>query len=283
DADGTWSPWFGYGRVDAEAAVAEALSRTQSTGNLTFRGDSSPDKSIPDNNTKGIKDKIVSQDDFVISNIKVSVDITHTYIADLLITLISPSGTSVVLHDRAGGSVDDIQAEYNVQSVAGLVAFSGEPVNGEWVLHAQDLAPADRGRLKNWSLDIDGKVDSSVRVEENPGIIIPDNDPVGIERVLTVSGAGQLDSIVVALDITHTYISDLIVELVSPANTSVILHNRIGGSSNNIIKTYSMMNTSNLQNLRGDSVNGDWKLKVSDLEGIDRGKLNKWALKLSPM
>jgi len=283
DADGTWSPWFGYGRVDAEAAVAEALSRTQSTGNLTFRGDSSPDKSIPDNNTKGIKDKIVSQDDFVISNIKVSVDITHTYIADLRITLASPSGTSVVLHDRAGGSANDIQAVYDVQSVAGMISFSGEPVNGEWVLHVQDLAPADRGRLKNWSLDIDGKVDSSVRVEESPGVIIPDDDPVGIERVLTVSGAGQLDSIVVALDITHTYISDLIVELVSPANTSVILHNRIGGSSNNIIKTYSMMNTSNLQKLRGDPVNGDWKLKVSDLEGIDRGKLNKWALKLSPM
>jgi len=281
DADGSWSPWFGYGRVDAQAAVAEALGRTQPTGDLTFRANSSPDKSIPDNNAKGIKDKIVSQDDFVIRNIKVSIDITHTYIADLRITLTSPVGTSVVLHDRAGGSANNIQTEYDVQSIPGLVALSGESVKGEWVLHVQDLASVDRGRLKNWSLDIDGNTDSSIRVEESPGAAIPDNDPGGVERILTVSATGQLDSIEVELDITHTYISDLIVELVSPANTSVILHNRLGGSSNNIIKTYTTMNASNLQNMRGDQVNGDWKLKVSDLEGIDQGKLNKWGLKLN--
>lgn len=27
DAEGTWSPWFGHGRVDAEAAVGAALDR----------------------------------------------------------------------------------------------------------------------------------------------------------------------------------------------------------------------------------------------------------------
>jgi subtilisin-like proprotein convertase family protein len=88
---------------------------------------------------------------------------------------------------------------------------------------------------------------------------------------------------VVKLDITHTYIGDLVVDLVSPDNTSVLLHNRSGGSVNNIIKTYTMMNTSGLQNLRGDSIGGDWKLHVSDHEGADQGKLNHWALKLVPM
>lgn len=102
DEEGPWSPWFGFGRVDASAAVAQALNRIPARGDQRFRGSSSPDKSIPDNNVRGIKDKIVSQDDFAVSAIEVNLDIAHSYIGDLRITLISPTGTSVVLHDRQG-------------------------------------------------------------------------------------------------------------------------------------------------------------------------------------
>ncbi len=280
DTEGSWSPWFGYGKVDAEAAVAAALSRRLSIGDLTFRADSSPDKSIPDNNPVGIKDEITSQDDFLISRINVSVDISHRYIGDLRVTLISPSGKSVVLHDRAGGGANDLRTEFDVRSVPGLSVLTGEAAKGEWVLHVQDLAASDRGRLKNWSLQMTGQVESSISVEESPGIAIPDNRQGGIERVLTVSEIAQLDRLIVELDITHRYIGDLLVELVSPDNRSVLLHNRTGGSTNNIIKTYTMMNTSHLKNLRGASINGDWKLKVSDLAKADQGKLNRWALKL---
>lgn len=281
DAEGTWSPWFGHGRVDAEAAVAEALDWNGQTGDQTFQDNSSPDRSIPDNNPRGIKDKIISDAEFVMGAVKVNVDITHTYIGDLRVTLVSPSGTSVPLHDRSGGSTNDLHAEFDIHVVPGLHALSGEPVKGEWVLHVQDLARADRGRLKRWSLDISGQTDTSILVQESPGVLIPDNLQGGIERSLTVSETGRLDSINVELDITHTYIGDLVVELISPDNTSVLLHNRLGGSVDNIIKTYTMTNTSSLQNLRGDSISGDWKLHVSDHEGADQGKLNRWALKLT--
>jgi hypothetical protein len=32
DTNGTWSPWFGHGRVDAAAAVAEAREQPGGTG-----------------------------------------------------------------------------------------------------------------------------------------------------------------------------------------------------------------------------------------------------------
>jgi subtilisin-like proprotein convertase family protein/subtilisin family serine protease len=278
--EGTWSPWFGHGRVNAAAAVAAALGRLQTSGNQTFLGRSAPDKSIPDNNARGVKDKIVADKDFALSSITVSLELTHTYIGDLRVTLISPSGTPVLLHDRDGGSANDIHADYDIQSVPALHALTGEPVEGDWFLHVQDMAAADRGRLKNWSLEISGQANAVVVVEESPGIIIPDNTQGGIERVLTVSEAGQLDSIEVELDITHTYISDLIVELISPGNSVVLLHNRTGGSSNNIIKTYNLANTTGLAALLTESVSGDWRLKVSDHAGADQGKLNRWALKL---
>ncbi len=280
DVEGSWSPWFGFGRVDAKAAVARVLGGSAPDGDKVFNGSSSPDKSIPDNNSRGIKDKIASVENFVISSVKVQVDITHSFIGDLRVTLISPAGTEVVLHDRTGGSVNDLHREYDLSSAPGLSALAGESVGGEWTLHVQDLASFDRGRLKSWSLDIRGQDDTSVTVEENPGVIIPDNVQGGIERSLAVTASGQLDSITVELDITHTYIGDLIVELVSPANTSVVLHNRQGGSANNIIKTYTMLNTTVLNGLRGESVAGAWRLRVADHAGADQGKLNRWALKI---
>ncbi|MBE9549527.1 MAG: proprotein convertase P-domain-containing protein [Proteobacteria bacterium] len=283
DSEGFWSPWFGHGRVDAEAAVSEALNRLQPTGDKQFTGSSSPDKSIPDNNFRGIKDIIISDKAFNLNSITVSVDITHTYIGDLQLSLISPAGTSIILHKRTGGSQNDLHQIYDARSVAGLHALSGESVNGEWTLHVQDLAAQDRGRLKNWSLDISGQQQSVITVEEAPGIIIPDNLRGGIERILSVPDRGGLDSITVELDITHTYISDLIVELLAPDNTSVLLHNRTGGSANNIIKVFTPINTSSLQFLQGVSITGDWKLKVSDHAGADQGKLNRWALQLSPI
>jgi subtilisin-like proprotein convertase family protein len=280
DPEGTWSPWFGHGLVNAEATVTEALNRIQQTGDQTFQGSSSPDKSIPDNNVRGIKDKIVSQDDFAIASVKVGLAISHSYIGDLRVTLISPTGTSVVLHDRSGASSHNLHTEFNSHSVPALQAFLGELVTGAWVLQVQDLAPADRGRLKSWWLEIGGNVDSSVSIEESPGVIIPDNMLNGIERVLTVAETGQLDSIQVELDITHSYIGDLVVELIAPDDTSVLLHNRMGGWADNLIKNYTMMNSSGLPTLRGVPINGGWTLKVTDHAGTDQGKLNRWGLKI---
>jgi subtilisin-like proprotein convertase family protein len=86
----------------------------------------------------------------------------------------------------------------------------------------------------------------------------------------------------VSVDITHTFIGDLSVTLVSPAGTNVVLHQRAGGSADNLIKTFAAANTQGLQTLRGQQIQGTWKLKVADLDAIDVGKLNRWALKIAP-
>jgi subtilisin-like proprotein convertase family protein len=84
----------------------------------------------------------------------------------------------------------------------------------------------------------------------------------------------------VAIDITHSYIGDLLVELISPANTTVVLHNRAGGNADNIIKTYNKTTTPDLNVLRGKSIQGRWQLRASDHEAQDVGKLGRWALKI---
>lgn len=280
DPDGTWSPWFGHGGVNAAGAVAEALRLGQGPEQQTFRKASTPALNIPDNNPTGVLDKINFAEAATIASIKVHVDITHTYIGDLRLTLTAPSGASLVLHNRNGGSANDIKRTFDLTSTPGLSALVGQSIQGDWTLHIQDLASKDVGLLNRWELEIEGRVDAVVELEETPGVTIPDNDPSGIERMLMTAESGQVKEVEVSVDITHTFIRDLVVTLVSPSGTNVTLHNRTGGAADNIITTYTPAATPGLQTLHGEAIQGAWRLKVADQEGEDVGKLNRWALRI---
>lgn len=280
-AEGTWSPWFGHGKVDASNAVAEAFRRKGGTAEETITQASSPALEIPDANSAGVSNTINVPTDLTMSSVKVSVDITHTFIGDLRLTLTAPSGTAVVLHDRNGGNADNIQRTFDLNSTPALGALAGKSAKGDWTLLVQDLAAADKGRLNRWELEIKGQKETAVNAAETPGVTIPDNNLTGIERTLTVAGSGNVKDVEVAIDITHTFIGDLLVTLVSPTGTSVPLHQRTGGSADNIIQTYTPATTPQLQTLRGQPVQGAWRLRIADLGAADVGKLNRWALKIA--
>ena len=94
-----------------------------------------------------------------------------------------------------------------------------------------------------------------------------------VESPITVSGrSGNASaSSKVAVNIVHTYIGDLKVELVAPDGTAYVLHNRAGGSADNLVQTYSV-------DLSSESLNGTWKLRVTDAANGDTGKIDKWSL-----
>ena len=122
--------------------------------------------------------------------------------------------------------------------------------------------------------------------DESPDLSIPDNDSNGVTSTLYVSGNYTISEINVYVDITHTYIGDLIVEIISPIGTNVRLHNRSGGSSDNITTWYDT-NTSvdgpgGLSDFNGQSSQGNWQLKVSDNAGDDTGTLNLWKVEVNP-
>jgi subtilisin-like proprotein convertase family protein/subtilisin family serine protease len=278
-AEGTWSPWFGHGRVDAAAAVAEAIRRRNgAVAEEVVRETSSPALAIPDNNATGVRDTINVATALTISAIKVSVAIPHTFIGDLRLTLTAPSGTSVVLHDRNGGNAQNLQRTFDLHSTPAFGALRGQSSRGAWTLLVQDLAAADNGVLNRWELEITGRQNAVVNLSESPGVAIPDNNVTGIERTLNAADAGIVDDLEVAVDITHTFIQDLLVTLVSPQGTSVPLHQRTGGDADNIIKTYAPANSPQLQTLRGQQIQGAWRLKIADLEAADVGKLNRWSV-----
>ena len=84
-------------------------------------------------------------------------------------------------------------------------------------------------------------------------------DNATVESPVTVSGCSGNASATakVAVNIAHTYIGDLMVDLVAPDGSVYVLHNRTGGGADNINQTYTV-------NLSSEAANGTWKLRVND-------------------
>ncbi len=91
---------------------------------------------------------------------------------------------------------------------------------------------------------------------------------------ITVSASGTVSAVSVAVDITHDWRGDLLVQLVSPDNQIVTLHNRAGGSADNIVETYTLEYDDVV------SISGDWQLRMNDNYYLDSGVLNSWTLTL---
>ena len=98
-------------------------------------------------------------------------------------------------------------------------------------------------------------------------------DNTTVDSPISVSGrSGNAPSNAsVAVNIVHTYKGDLKVDLVAPDGSLYNLHNRSGGSANNIVGTYTV-------NLSSEALNGTWKLRVNDNAGGDTGYINSWSV-----
>lgn len=111
---------------------------------------------------------------------------------------------------------------------------------------------------------------------EFPGagnVSIPDNNPTGITseaRVTGVSGSGGGS---VSVDIKHTYRGDLVVKLLKDGREVKTLHDRAGGSADDLVETYTLTAAE-----LGSDRNGTYQLAVVDTEAQDTGTLSSWKL-----
>lgn len=117
---------------------------------------------------------IPAQENVTIQKITVTVNISHTWINDLIVTLISPSGTQVQLMNRECNpnqrTLDAIATfdDNGVVLVCGanpgisgviipeqpLSALNGQDAQGLWTLRVQDVFDLDGGSINSWSLTI---------------------------------------------------------------------------------------------------------------------------------
>jgi len=107
--------------------------------------------------------------------------------------------------------------------------------------------------------------------ENTSNVAIPDNNSTGVVSNLSVDRSGQAGTVDIAVDIKHTYIGDLKVSVIAPDGTSSQLHNRTGGSANDLLETYTI-------NAGTGNAAGNWQLKVSDHAGRDIGMIDSWSI-----
>lgn len=129
-----------------------------------------------------------------------------------------------------------------------------------------------------WTDGMDGKADQAgerVLVATDTPVDIPDNNATGIESRIVVPSLGTASGVEVSVDIRHPYRGDLVVKLVCPDGTVATLHDRTGGSADDIRKSFTVSACA------GRSVGGTFRLKVADRARHDRGRLERFTLKLS--
>ncbi|MFM7519882.1 MAG: S8 family serine peptidase, partial [Planctomycetota bacterium] len=120
-----------------------------------------------------------------IGDVDVTVSITHTWVSDLTLTLIAPSGRRIQLASAVGGSGDNFAAtifddEATTAISAGtppftgrfipaqpLSALDGESGNGTWRLEMTDSVSTDVGTLTAWSVRVRAAGDISAVSKTN--------------------------------------------------------------------------------------------------------------------
>jgi Zn-dependent metalloprotease len=109
--------------------------------------------------------------------------------------------------------------------------------------------------------------------ENTADVAIPDRGAAVTSPVTVTGRTGNAPSnLQVAVDIVHTYIGDLQVQLVAPDGSAYTLKGYgTGGSADNLNTTYTV-------NASSEAANGTWLLRVQDNAAADTGYINSWKL-----
>ena len=257
---------LGFGLVDATAAVH--LAKTWSSVPNTFanrvqiQSTHSVNVQIPDASPlSGAFDSIYVSQNMDIERVEVTLNVTHSFIGDLSVLLISPSGTSSFLMWRPqqnalsafGSSQDDIHFTFDT------VLNWGENSYGSWGLYIADNASGDFGTFDSWTLNIIGKSDSNndtyVYTDEYSSVYRDStargilSDSSGIDAINCAACSSS-----VYLDLSSGSISTVAGSpFLIDANT--VIENAFGGDSSDTILGNSITNY--LEGMRGnDTIDG---------------------------
>jgi subtilisin-like proprotein convertase family protein len=208
----TYNNDYGFGLVDAHAAVrlAEAWTQQSTFGNeVTYFAGTSPHAAIPDGNATGIQSSInVGSTNILIDRVEVHLDISHTWIGDLVVSLTDGAGTTSTLINRPGVSSSSTYgaSQDNIVFTTDSVDFWGETAQGNWTLTVKDMVSGDVGTLNSWSISFIGDYVSHdntyiytdsyktyVTEQSSRGILSDTNDGTDTINLSAVTNAVTLD------------------------------------------------------------------------------------------
>lgn len=87
-----------------------------------------------------------------LSSIAVGIDVEHSYVGDLRITVAAPGGSEIVLRDHTGTGNAHLVSSYDATTLAALAPLLGRSATGRWEVRVRDDAGADSGTFHSASL-----------------------------------------------------------------------------------------------------------------------------------
>jgi subtilisin-like proprotein convertase family protein len=174
-----------------EGVFGSVFSFTTIEFNCKVQGTNVLPVNISASGTPTITSKISFFEDLPVADINVNLAIDHTFLADLVISLTSPAGTTVVLVSSSCSDSRNINAVFDddalpfscngnpaisgiVKPLGSLSSFNGESILGEWVLEVKDNAPSDGGALTTFELEV--CVEGAFRPDEDNDGVFDDGD-----------------------------------------------------------------------------------------------------------
>ena len=151
----SYNPQYGFGVVDAGAAVSLAINWTNLPPMKHVTAYSpTVQLPIPDGGGTTISSEITLNTDIDFTEfVEVKVDITHPAFRDLGITLTSPSGATSHLAVPSGTAPD---GELNAKFRLGSARHLGENPSGVWTLEIEDHESGGAGSFKGWEITVYG-------------------------------------------------------------------------------------------------------------------------------
>lgn len=146
-----WSKYYGFGRLNAQTAVTLAKPQPQNSV-VVIRNFN---QALPD--LQSVSVQLEVGETTPVKRLAVIVDILHTYIGDLIVSLIPPPElglSKIILHNRSGGSKRNLQQTFDAVTIPTLANFQNKVVKGSWKLEVQDMAFRDVGELVKFGVEL---------------------------------------------------------------------------------------------------------------------------------
>ncbi len=141
--------------------------------------------------TPTVISRITFVNDLVVSDVNVTLELDHSFLSDLYISLTSPAGTTVTLTANSCGDFQNIEATFDddgsafscggnpglsgrVRPLGSLASLNGESTLGDWILEVRDTAPADGGALRVFTLEL--CVEGVFKVDNDNDGVFDDGD-----------------------------------------------------------------------------------------------------------
>lgn len=226
---------------------------------------------------------------------RVSVKIAHSRISQLTVQLISPDNRVLTLHNRSGGTAANIDTTYTVDA-------SSAVGTGVWKLRVIDTGTGHTGFVDSWAIRFPGANSAppppSPAPVQPPPVVIPpppppppapppagattysNNNDFAVRDNSTVDSSVPVGGrtgnaaagTVVTVAIVHSRINQLQVRLVAPDGSLYTLHDRAGGTAQNI-------NASYIVDVSSEAAAGVWKLRVTDTATGYTGYIDSWSIR----